>query len=95
MGGSQALYDVVLFCFVAYYGRGGSVDVAPDDNNLWVVGVAVGAVILIIIIIWVIFCFIIKKRGPESTKEEPAHLLRMKGGTKVTMIRNVMTYRQR
>ncbi|XP_078334567.1 uncharacterized protein LOC144625879 isoform X5 [Crassostrea virginica] len=66
-----------------YYGRNSGGVTPTEENNLWIVGVAVGAIVLIIIVIWVIFCFIIKKRGPESAKEgEPAHLLRMKGGTK-------------
>ncbi|XP_061174683.1 mucin-2-like isoform X2 [Saccostrea echinata] len=66
-----------------YYGRNSGGAAPEEANNLWVVGVAVSAVVLVIIVIWVIFCFIIKKRGPESLKEgEPAQLLKMKGGTK-------------
>ena len=76
-----------FFSPTAYYGRNSGGVTPTEENNLWIVGVAVGAIVLIIIVIWVIFCFIIKKRGPESAKEgEPAHLLRMKGGTKVKKI---------
>lgn len=87
----ESFYICVLsfFC-LAYYGRNSASSVPEETSNLWIVGVAVAAVVIVIIVIWVIFCFIIKKRGPESEKDgEPPHLLRMKGGNKVLLLKDI------
>lgn len=87
--GSFYICVLSFFC-LAYYGRNSASSVPEETSNLWIVGVAVAAVVIVIIVIWVIFCFIIKKRGPESGKDgEPPHLLRMKGGNKVLLLKDI------
>lgn len=83
-------FNICVLSCLAYYGRNSASSVPEETSNLWIVGVAVTAVVIVIIVIWVIFCFIIKKRGPESGKEgEPPHLLRMKGGNKVLLLKDI------
>lgn len=87
-----SFYICVLFFFcLVYYGRNSVSFVFEEISNFWIVGVVVVVVVIVIIVIWVIFCFIIKKRGLESGKDgELSYLLRMKGGNKVLLLKDIL-----